>query len=267
MTSSSADTASAIRAFSAAWRRASSVRRFWHGHRSPPRCGRSQRRSGRWRGACRPCDRDSRKVRRDNPDLPRPGALASTRDHVAPGAVATVDSTGHGPPAKAPPIRARQLWSGQATRRRLRHDGEGCDQRIRSDRAAGRARDAGTAGGDARTRRDQRSGRRQIERLAVQPRQRPRANTRARYRPRATTWSSTASASASPPSAIPPTCRTRNWASTSCWNAPASSLTRKVMSEAYRCGREEGADLGTGQGRRPDRRLWRQPRQADRRSQ
>ena len=35
--------------------------------------------------------------------------------------------------------------------------------------------------------------------------------------------------------------------------------------EAYRGGREAGADLGAGQGRRPDRGLWRQRRQADRR--
>ncbi len=37
--------------------------------------------------------------------------------------------------------------------------------------------------------------------------------------------------------------------------------------EASRRGRQARADLGPGQGRRPDRRLWRQPRQAHRRSQ
>ena len=37
---------------------------------------------------------------------------------------------------------------------------------------------------------------------------------------------------------------------------------RDSVPEAYRCGRQEGADLRAGQGRRPDRRLRRQPRQA-----
>ena len=53
MTSSSAATASAIRAFSAAWRAASASPRWSRARRSPPRSARSRRRSGRRRAGCR----------------------------------------------------------------------------------------------------------------------------------------------------------------------------------------------------------------------
>jgi glyceraldehyde 3-phosphate dehydrogenase len=49
----------------------------------------------------------------------------------------------------------------------------------------------------------------------------------------------------------------RQLASTSRWNAPASSPTAKAA-EASRRRRQARADLGPGQGRRPDRRLRRQ---------
>ena len=49
------------------------------------------------------------------------------------------------------------------------------------------------------------------------------------------------------------------------WNAPASSPTEKAAKPSRRR-RQARADLGPGQGRRPDRRLRRQPRQADRRA-
>ena len=72
--------------------------------------------------------------------------------------------------------------------------------------------------------------------------------------------------SRSPPSAIPPSCRTATTASTSRSNAPASSPTATSAGKHLDCRREEGPDLGAGQGRRPDRRLRRQSRQADRRA-
>ena len=59
-----------------------------------------------------------------------------------------------------------------------------------------------------------------------------------------------------------PSCRTRRWASTSRWNAPASSPRRQTASAHLDRRRQARAGLGAGRRRRPHGRLRRQPRQA-----
>ncbi len=86
--------------------------------------------------------------------------------------------------------------------------------------------------------------------------------SRARWRSTAIRWSSTATGSACSPTATRPSCRGASWASTWCWNAPASSPARKRRRRTSGR-REEGHHLGAGrQGRRRDHRLRRQPRRA-----
>ena len=61
----------------------------------------------------------------------------------------------------------------------------------------------------------------------------------------------------------PPSCRTRRSASTSRWSAPASSPTRDKAAAHLEAGAKRVHRVGPGRRRRPDRRLRRQPREAD----
>ena len=125
-----------------------------------------------------------------------------------------------------------------------------------------RARSSRTARQRPRAGRDQRPRRRQVQRPAVQARSRPRRlsgrgpgrRQRPDHRRQAHQGHRRARSR--------PSCRTATTASTSRWNAPASSPTATAASKHLDCRREESPDLGPGQGRRPDRRLRRQSRQA-----
>ena len=64
-----------------------------------------------------------------------------------------------------------------------------------------------------------------------------------------------------------PSCRTRDNGVDIALECTGFFTDRDGRREAYRGRRQEGADLGPGQGRRPDGRLRRQRRQADRRAQ